>query len=92
MDKARYLGTEYRYKEKDYGIYWRSAYKEELQAKVQELLKDHENPLAADQVDKRFDFYFDIIYKLVAKDYKDVKTFFDSKQDHLVSMLDDHLD
>ena len=78
-DKARYLGTEFRYKEKDYGIYWRAAYKEELQAKVEELLKNHENPLNKDQIDFRFDFYFNIIFGIVNKDYQDVKTFADSK-------------
>tara|TARA_B110000285_G_C14591812_1_gene366742 strand:- start:324 stop:479 length:156 start_codon:yes stop_codon:yes gene_type:complete len=27
MDNAKYLGDEHRYKEKEYGIKWRSAYK-----------------------------------------------------------------
>ena len=27
VDNAKYLGTEYRYKEKEYGFLWRAAYK-----------------------------------------------------------------
>ncbi len=30
FDNARYLGVEYRYKEREYGIKWRSAFRDEL--------------------------------------------------------------
>ena len=45
MDNAKYLGDEHRYKEKEYGIKWRSAYKVIMQAEYDKLVKKFGNPL-----------------------------------------------
>ena len=46
MDNAKYLGYEHRYKEKEYGIKWRSAYKRVMNAECDKLMKKFGNPLS----------------------------------------------
>ena len=75
LDQAKYLGTEFRYKEKDYGLHWRTAFKEELEYKVERLI--HTQKVKSDSFvkDQRFDFYFNIIVNLVERDYLNLKQF-----------------
>lgn len=41
-DNARYLGVEFRYKEREYGIKWRKAFIEELELKANYLTEKYE--------------------------------------------------
>lgn len=70
IDKARYLGEEYRQKERENGIPWRAAYIIELRGKVKELIAKYGNPL---QGCKHWNGDpTDVIYFLIEKDYREV--------------------
>ena len=43
-DNARYLSVEYRHKEREYGIKWRSVFKDELQLKTDFLISKYDLP------------------------------------------------
>ena len=45
VDNVRYLNVEYRHKEKEYGIKWRTAFKAELDKTFQEITAKYGNPL-----------------------------------------------
>ena len=47
LDNARYLGEEHRYKEREYGLKWRAAYKTELKNMAEELALKYGNPIEA---------------------------------------------
>ena len=67
------MRVEYIHKEKEYGIKWRSAYKQELTKEVSKLIAKLGNPVAND-ANWTGDMLI-VIYELVAKDYRDVLTF-----------------
>lgn len=98
IDNARYLGVEHRHKEKEYGIKWRTAYKEELNRVLGLLTKKYGNPLqnAEDEFaevthQQEIDGPLEIIRAIVEKDYKDVVTFRNGKQFDLIELLEDNL-
>ena len=88
-DNARYLSAEHKYKEKEYGIKWRSAYKLELEKEYDKLVTKFGNPLEAS--DTWHGDQFQVIAALVEKDFKDVQTFFGGRQADLMDMLSGNL-
>ena len=49
QDNAKYLDSEHRYKEKEYGIKWRTAYEQVLQKHFSKLVKKFGNPLESSE-------------------------------------------
>ena len=99
IDNARYLGVEHRHKEKEYGIKWRTAFKEELKKVYNVLVAKYGNPLAPpsefDTIgsaaeDKNVD-HLEVILAIVEKDYKDTVTFKNGKQYELIDLLKENL-
>ena len=48
LDSVKYAGFEHRFKEKEYGIPWRSAYKKELEKEFEKLESKYGNPCQDD--------------------------------------------
>ena len=85
-DNARYLGVEYRQKEKEYGIKWREAFREELKIKMDFLVGKYGK---AEDVKERHgqimtDYYLDVIFSLVSHSFREAS-------DGNIDDLDDHL-
>lgn len=87
-DNARYMIFEHRFKEKEYGIKWRTVYKQELVAESDMLRSKYGEHLQ----DFEFDDRNNLIAALVEKDWKDVRTFSKGKQFDLMLMLKDNID
>ena len=88
VDAARYLAVEHRYKEKEYGIKWRSAFKIELEKEANKIVEKYGNPLDGQP---ESDNHFAVIEALVEKDFKDIQSFLSGKQYELLEMLQDNL-
>ena len=85
-DCAQYLSAEHQQKEREYGITWRSAFKQQLNKKTNELsVKLTGSGIAEDQDP------FDVLYQLVVKDYDDVRQFDEKCQADLICMLAENL-
>lgn len=69
VDKSRYLGEEFRVKEKEYGVIWRSSFNNELKEKMIEVVEKYGNPLEGSKYWNGCD-KLDIIYFLIEKDYR----------------------
>ena len=89
MDNAKNLGSEHRYKEKEYGIKWRCAYEMIMQDEYEQLvmkfgnpLEDRENAVQPDQLE--------VISALVTKDWKDVQVFYNENQIDMIDMLEEN--
>ena len=76
VDNARYLAVEHRYKEKEYGIKWRSAFKLELEREATKIIEKYGNPLDGQA---ESDNHFEVIRALVEKDFKDIQSFLNGK-------------
>jgi len=70
MDNAKYLQYEHRYKEKEYGIPWRTAYKFEVEKVFEKLTSKYGNPLEGNQ--NWTGDPHEAIFAVVLKDYKDI--------------------
>ena len=92
LDNAKYLGVEHRYKEKEYGIKWRTAFKEVLEKETVKLVKKYGNPLKSDQNSNSDPEPLEVIFAIVEKDYKDMETFRYGKQWELIELLKENLD
>ena len=89
VDNVRYLEVEHRHKEKEYGIKWRTAFKEELDKSYEELVGKYGNPL---EQKKSWDGnQIEVIKAIVEKDFKDIQTFAGGNQFDLIAMLDENL-
>ena len=74
LDNAKYLGVEYRHKEKEYGIKWRAAYKRVLRKETDKLVKKQGNPFKNADGEEEPEA-FEIIMAIVGKDHQDMETF-----------------
>ena len=70
LDNARYLGVEHRYKEKEYGLLWRTDYKHALEDACAELAGRFGNPLTG-----KGWMHSEVIYFIIQKDFNDVCIF-----------------
>ena len=89
VDNVRYLEVEHRHKEKEYGIKWRTAFKQELDKSYEELTAKYGNPL---EQKKSWDgSQIEVIKAIVEKDFRDIQTFAGGNQFDLIAMLDENL-
>ena len=85
VDNARSLNVEYRHKEKEYGIKWRTAFKVELEKSYNEMTGKYGNPL---ENKKSWDGdQIEVIKAIVEKDFADIQTFAGGNQVDLIMML-----
>ena len=92
LDNSKYLGVEHRYKEKEYGIKWRAAFKEILEKETVKLVKKYGNPLKSEQNGGNDPEPLEVIFAIVEKDYRDMETFRYGKQWELIELLKENLD
>jgi hypothetical protein len=74
MDNACYLGNEHKYKEKEYGIAWRSAYKIIMGQEYEKLIVTFGNPLERRDSSVQAD-QMEVIRAVVEKDWRHVQAF-----------------
>ena len=67
-----YLSTEHRYKEKEYGISWRTAYKTFVATEFKKLVGLFGNPLNDGAHE------LEVIGALVERDWKDVRGYYEN--------------
>ncbi len=90
VDAARQLGDEHRYKEREYGLKWRAAYKIELTNMAEELARKYGNPIEAsmhwngDQSE--------LVYHIILKDYRAVMTYAAGANLEMMEMLTENLE
>ena len=90
IDNARSLNVEYRHKEKEYGIKWRTAFKVELEKSYNEMTAKYGNPL---ENKKSWDGdQIEVIKAIVEKDFADIQTFAGGNQVDLIMMLQENLE
>ena len=88
IDHSRYVVYEHRFKEKEYGIKWRTAYKKELVRESNALREK----FGAHLQDQSFSDMNEQIHLIVKKDWQDVYTFAQGLQIDLMLMLQENLD
>jgi len=88
LDNATYMPCEHIQKEKEYGIPWRSAFKQELYALVNGLAQK----LISSQGFEEGEDPFEVLHKVVKKDTIDAATFDAKTQAELMVMLIENLE
>ena len=91
VDNFRYIDFEYRHKEKEFGVSWRTEFKLELDAEYNKFMERFENPLAKDGKPFKGD-KFDVMGSLVEKDYTDAIKFYNSRHVDMLHMLKENLE
>ena len=87
LDNATYMPNEHIQKEKEYGIPWRSAFKEELTTNVNDLSRKTFGDLADEGKEKEDPFV--ILHAIVKKDVIDAATYDTQTQAEQLSMMVD---
>ena len=89
VDNCKYLGVEYRHKEKEYGIAWRAEYKIEVNHEKNRLVRKFDNPLPGQEEDEDGKYEpLEVIEAIVLKHYADVQTFEKESQFDMIEIMD----
>jgi len=81
------LAAEYQQKEREYGIAWRSAFKEDLNKRAEELVQK----FTGASFDPKKDDALKILIELVSKDFMNARSLDQKCRADLLSMLNENL-
>ena len=88
LDNATYMPCEHQYKEREYGIAWRTAFKKDLNAFADSLYRKMVGEEGFPETDDAFLFF----HRIVKKDAIDAATFDALSQAEFMSMMTENLE
>ena len=88
IDNVRYIGCEHRFKEKEYGIKWRTIYYNELNNESKQLRSKYGGHLENREIENKNEE----IICLVRKDWQDIKVFAKGSQFDPMMQLRENLE
>ena len=88
LDNATYMPCEHIQKEKEYGIFWRTAFKRELQGFADSLFKRLIGEDGFPETEDPFMF----MHKIIKKDALDAATFDSMSQADFIAMMTENME